>query len=210
MSYKIIQFAIAVRESEHLDWGMRLRIAMGMAYCLEHMHQQNPPVILGNITSSSINLTEDYAAKVSDYSFWNEMAAAEMEIKGKQLIHAPSISTETNVYNFGVLLFEIMTGRLPFSLNDGLLENWASDYLTGVQYLGEMVDQTLKSFDENQLADIGELVKLCVNPEPKHRPKMREVTARLREITGLTPDGSIPKLSPLWWAELEILSTEAA
>lgn len=39
---------------------------------------------------------------------------------------------------------------------------------------------------------------------------MREVGARLREITAITPEGAIPKVSPLWWAELEIMSTEAS
>uniref|UniRef100_A0A6N2L4Z4 Protein kinase domain-containing protein n=1 Tax=Salix viminalis TaxID=40686 RepID=A0A6N2L4Z4_SALVM len=31
-----------IKEAEHLDWGMRLRIAMGIAYCLEYMHQLTP------------------------------------------------------------------------------------------------------------------------------------------------------------------------
>ncbi|KAJ6311943.1 hypothetical protein OIU77_013652 [Salix suchowensis] len=62
-----------VKESEHLDWGMRLRIAMGMAYCLEHMHQLNPPIAHNNLSSSAISLTEDYASKIADFYFSNNM-----------------------------------------------------------------------------------------------------------------------------------------
>lgn len=72
-----------------------------------------------------------------------------------------------------------------------------------------MIDPTLSSFDEEQLETLGELIKSCVHADPEKRPTMRDVAAILREITGITPDGAIPKLSPLWWAEIEILSTEA-
>ncbi|XP_011001758.1 PREDICTED: inactive receptor-like serine/threonine-protein kinase At2g40270 isoform X2 [Populus euphratica] len=199
-----------IKESEHLDWGMRLRIAMGMAYCLEHMHQLNPPIAHSNLTSSVISLTEDYASKISDFTFSNDIIANEMELSGKKLPDMPLALPESNVYNFGVLLFEMVTGRLPYSVDNVSLEDWASDYLRGYQPLREKVDPTLDSFEEEKLERIGEVIKSCVHPDPKQRPTMREVTGRLREITTLTPDAAIPKLSPLWWAELEILSTEAS
>ncbi|KAG6763802.1 hypothetical protein POTOM_031242 [Populus tomentosa] len=198
-----------IKESEHLDWGMRLRIAMGMAYCLEHMHQLNPPIAHSNLTSSVISLTEDYASKISDFTFSNDIIANEMKLSGKKLPDVPSALPESDVYNFGVLLFEMVTGRLPYSVDNVSLEAWASDYLRGYQPLREKVDPTLDSFEEEKLERIGEVIKSCVHPDPKQRPTMREVTRRLREITTLTPDAAIPKLSPLWWAELEISSTEA-
>lgn len=73
-----------------------------------------------------------------------------------------------------------------------------------------MVDPTLDSFQEDQINRIGEVIRLCVHPQPRQRPSMREVTARLREIIGIGPDGAIPKVSPLWWAELEIISSETS
>ncbi|KAB2614531.1 inactive receptor-like protein kinase [Pyrus ussuriensis x Pyrus communis] len=48
-----------IKEAEHLDWRMRLRITMGMAYCLEYMHQLNPPIAHNNLNSGSLQLTED-------------------------------------------------------------------------------------------------------------------------------------------------------
>ncbi|GAV88080.1 Pkinase_Tyr domain-containing protein/LRRNT_2 domain-containing protein [Cephalotus follicularis] len=198
-----------VKESEHLDWGMRLRIAMGMAYCLEYMHQLNPPIAHNNLTSSSVYLSEDYAAKISDFSFWNEIALAEMEAAGNRLSHPPLTGLESNIYSFGILLFEMVTGKLPYAVESDSLEDWAADYLRGEQTIKEMVDPTLNSFEEEQLVKIGNLVKSCVHPDPKQRPVIAEITARLREITGISPEEAIPKISPLWWAELEILSTEA-
>jgi serine/threonine protein kinase len=200
----------AVKEAEHLDWRMRLRIAMGMAYCLDHMHQLNPPIAHNNLNSSAVSLTEDYAAKISEFSFWNEIVAAEIDSAGLKNIHTQSLGPESNVYSFGVILFEMVTGRVPYSADGSSLEDWASDYLRGEQPLREIVDPTLTSFEEAQLELIVEVLKSCVHPDPKHRPAMREVCARLRAITGITPEGANPKLSPLWWAELEIASANGS
>jgi serine/threonine protein kinase len=121
----------AVKEAEHLDWRMRLRIAMGMAYCLEHMHQLNPPIAHNNLNSSAVCLTEDYAAKISEFSFWNEIVAAKIESAGLRNTHTPSVGPESNVYSFGVILFEMVTGRVPYSVDGSSLEDWASDFLRG-------------------------------------------------------------------------------
>jgi hypothetical protein len=37
---------------------------------------------------------------------------------------------------------------------------------------------------------------------------MKEITSKLKEITDMGPDGATPKSSPLWWAEIEIMSTD--
>ncbi|WOG94077.1 hypothetical protein DCAR_0313368 [Daucus carota subsp. sativus] len=186
-----------IRESEHLDWGMRMRIIMGIAYCLEHLHQLKPPIPHKSLNSSAVSLTEDYAAKLSDFGLWNEIASKDMQA-----------SPESNVYSFGVLLFELVTGRLPYMVDSFALEDWASDYLRGDQPLGEMVDQILTSFDEEQLEQIGEVIKSCCHYNPKQRPAMKNVTARLKEITRIRAEEAVPRLSPLWWAELEIISSE--
>ncbi|KAK8500969.1 hypothetical protein V6N13_062738 [Hibiscus sabdariffa] len=200
-----------IKESEHLDWATRLRIMVGMASCLEHMHQLNPPIPHTNLSSAAVNLTEDYAAKISDPFSWNEITAVESKPEGKNHSDMPLLSLESNVYTFGVLLFEVVTGRMPYLVDDnGSLDDWASDYLRRDQALTEMVDPTLNSFDADQVEKIGEVIQSCVHLEPRQRPDMREVSARLREITAITPEGAIPKLSPLWWAELEIMSAEAS
>ena len=176
---------------------MRLRIAMGMAYCLEYLHQLNPPISHKNLQSSSIYLTEDYAAKISD-------AAKTGPLKNEPL-EAPNSSPESNVYSFGVILLELITGKMPY--NNGSLEDWASDILTTEQPLANIADPTLSSFESDTLYKLFEVVKSCVLSDPNQRPTMREVTAKLTEITAVAPEGAIPRSSPLWWAELEILSS---
>ncbi|KAE8695466.1 putative LRR receptor-like serine/threonine-protein kinase [Hibiscus syriacus] len=129
---------IHIQESEHLDWMMRLRIIMGMAYCLEHMHQLNPPIPQKNLSSSAVVLTEDYAAKISDPCFTN-------------LSDTPPATLGSNVYAFGVLLFEMVTGRMPYMVDNGSLDDWASHYLRNKQALVEMIDPTLNLLTRSKL-----------------------------------------------------------
>lgn len=60
----VYHLCFSVKELEHLDWNFRIRIIMGTAYCLQYMHELNPPLPHSNLNANSILLTEDYAAKV--------------------------------------------------------------------------------------------------------------------------------------------------
>lgn len=192
-----------VREAEHLDWGIRLRVTMGMAYCLEHMHQLVPPIIHPNFNSSAVNLSQDYAAKISDFCLWNQLVAAQMQPTN---LEPSSATLESNVYSFGLVLMEMVTGRVTLSLENSSLEDWTLDYLRGERPLQEWVDPMLRFFNPGQLEKIGEVIRKCLELDPQKRPTVRDVAMRLREITGIDRDKAAPRLSPLWWEELEVLS----
>lgn len=162
------------------------------------MYQQYPPVILRNLNSSCIYLTEDNAAKISDISFGDDWKEGEDEFDEPEEC--------TIVYRFALLLLETISGRRPFSNDTGLLILWAHRYLTGEKPLTGMVDPTLRSVPLEQVAALTELVKLCIRDDPWRRPSVGEVTRRMQEITGFSQDQSTPRNSALWWAELEILT----
>ncbi|KAK1265358.1 putative LRR receptor-like serine/threonine-protein kinase MRH1 [Acorus gramineus] len=199
-----------IREAEQLDWATRLRIAMGIAYCLEHMHQLDPPFIFRTLRSNTIHLTDDYAAKISDLCFNNDTNSTD----SPPLLSGPLVSTpcgtESNVYMFGMILLEMISGRVPYSEDYGPLIDWASVYLNGERHHTEMIDPMLSSYREEDVSAMCEVIKSCVHHNPSDRPTMTEITRRLRQITAVAPDGATPKLSPLWWAELEIQSTEGS
>ncbi|XP_065882081.1 probable inactive receptor-like protein kinase At3g56050 isoform X2 [Euphorbia lathyris] len=185
-----------IKEAEHLDWKTRLRIAMGIAYCLEYMHELTPPVIHENLKSSSIHLTEDYAAKISDFTLWNNVTAPKKETESAD---PNSADAESNIYSFGLILYEMITGRILYAMDKDSLVNWTSEMV---------VDPTLKHYKDYELEKLLSVILSCIQPDAKRRPKMSEVVAELKQITAMEPDGATPKLSPLWWAELEIMSTE--
>ncbi|KAK9088794.1 hypothetical protein Scep_027876 [Stephania cephalantha] len=202
-----------VKEVEHLDWNTRMRIIMGTAYCLQYMHYElNPPVAHSDLHSSSIYLTDDYAAKLADLSFWTDIAIKSKVSSDNDSVHAepaPAVDMEGNVYSFGLLLLEIISGKLPNSDEQGSLLNWASQYLNDKRSISYMIDPTLKSFKNDELDIICEIIQDSIHPDPRQRPTMNEITSKLREVIAISPDSATPRLSPLWWAELEILSVEA-
>ncbi|KAJ3703130.1 hypothetical protein LUZ61_006835 [Rhynchospora tenuis] len=191
-----------IKEAEQLDWMSRLRIAAGVIYCLDYMHCFSPPVTLKTLNSLSVYLTEDYAAKVADTNLHLEEKDSDSESD------FDCSDEESSVYKFGVLLLEIISGRLPFSKDDGLLVLWASSYLNGKRPIMTMVDPTLKEVPEAHVMALCEVIKSCIKPEIKERPTIAEVAARMRSITGISPEAAAPRKSPLWWAELEVNSFE--
>jgi hypothetical protein len=54
----------AVEGFDHIDWNGRMRVIMGVAYCIQHMHELNPSITHPDLQSSAILLSEDGAAKV--------------------------------------------------------------------------------------------------------------------------------------------------
>ncbi|XP_023636579.1 probable inactive receptor-like protein kinase At3g56050 isoform X2 [Capsella rubella] len=186
------------QHAEHLDWPTRLRIVMGIAYCLEHMHNLNPPILHSNFDSSSVYLTEDNAAKVSDFSVINSIFPSQEGSSSKNLLEPSLLDPQTNVLHFGAVVFEIVSGKLPDPDSLFLEPKPARD----------IVDPTLKTFQEDIVERLLEVVRHCMNPYPAQRPTMREVVVKLREITGIEAVAAMPRLSPRWWTELEIISTE--
>ncbi|CAK9152617.1 unnamed protein product [Ilex paraguariensis] len=202
-----------VKEMEHLDWNARVRIIMGTAYCLQYMHDLNPPVAHSNLNSNAIFLTDDYAAKIVEISFWKEFLSKSKISGESESGHSelpPFGDPETNVYSFGILLLEIISGKLPHSEDQGPLVNWAAEYFNDKRSISYMIDSTLKSFKNNELDIICEVIQECIQLDARKRPTMKEITSKLREVIDISPDSATPRLSPLWWAELEILSAEAA
>jgi len=202
------------REDGHLDWPTRLRVAVGVAYCVEHMHRLSPPEILRTLDTSTIYLTDDFAAKIADVFFGcEEEKEAGMETTTTTTsLRCPALSDrESVVYSYGMVLLEIMSGRFTAS-EGGLLASWAASFLRGERQLRDVMDPGLSrnaTLHGETVEALDGVIRSCTDREARRRPTMTEVARRLREITAMPPDAATPKVSPLWWAELEIISTEA-
>ncbi|XP_016490180.2 protein MALE DISCOVERER 2-like isoform X1 [Nicotiana tabacum] len=200
-----------VEEADPLDWPSRMRAIMGTAYCLEYMHNLNPPLYHSDVNSQAIFFTDDYAAKITELAFWSEILvkskSASGDIENSEL--PPLADPDTNVYSFGILLLEVISGKSPYSERESLL-NSAEQYLNDKQNLSSLVDPTLKSFKNNELMVICDVIRECLREDQRKRPTIKEVVTKLREAIDISPEAAVPSLSPLWWAELEILSSEAA
>ncbi|KAH9797344.1 protein MALE DISCOVERER 2 [Citrus sinensis] len=200
-----------IKEMDHLDWNARMRIIMGTAYCLQYMHHElNPPVAHSNLSSHCIYLTDDYAAKVAEICF-TTIALPKSKVSDdiENSVLPPLADPETNIYSFGILMLEIISGKLPYCEEKELsIEKWAADYLNEPRNFSCMIDPSLKSFKQNELEAICEVIKECIKTDLRQRPTMNDIIVQLRQVINISPEQAVPRLSPLWWAELEILSAE--
>ncbi|KAF2303079.1 hypothetical protein GH714_013604 [Hevea brasiliensis] len=211
-----------VKEMEHLDWSARMRIITGIAYCLQYMHHDlNPPVVHYSLNSHNISLTDDYAAKIIEISFLPQDSSKSKSSGDNESVHSTSPSladVKTNVYCFGILLLEIISRKLQYLKEHGsskIGKSFMKSYTLAAEYLNDkcsisyLIDPTLKSFKNNELDLICEIIQECIQPDPRQRTTTKDITSKLREVIAISLDQATPRLSPLWWAELKILFVEA-
>ncbi|CAO2205200.1 unnamed protein product [Urochloa humidicola] len=198
-----------LNEFEDLDWAARMRVIMGIAYCLQYMHHElTPPVAIHDVRSDTTFISDDYAAKIADVGVWDELAAKAKAGKedGSSRCECPP-DLPGNVYGFGALTIEIISGRVPEDDHETMC-SWASEYLKDKNY-SKLVDASLKEHKCNELEAVCEVIQECIDPDPAQRPTMRDVVGKLRTPLGISPEQAAPRLSPLWWAELELLSVKS-
>ncbi|XP_024368447.1 protein MALE DISCOVERER 1 [Physcomitrium patens] len=204
------------KESEHLDWATRMRIIMGTAYGLSYMHHELvPPASHLNLDSNSIFLTDDYAAKVANFGV-SKMSLTRSE-RQKNSWLAPRVigyddsegsdrlspDFESNMYAFGLLLLEIISGRVQHSELTGNLVDWANEYLSDSKMVWYMVDPSLKSYNHDDLVALCKIIQLCLLSRNR-RPSMRKITNMLAEVLKMSPEAVGPKSTALLWATLEL------
>lgn len=99
-----------------LNWETRAGIALGAARAISYLHSRDSTTSHGNIKSSNILLSNSYEAKVSDYGLAPIISStsAPNRIDGyraPEVTDARKISQKADVYSFGVLILELLTGK---------------------------------------------------------------------------------------------------
>ncbi|XWS56205.1 hypothetical protein CRYUN_Cryun09bG0066200 [Craigia yunnanensis] len=185
-----------------LSWVLRLCIALGIARALDYMHSTfSPPVAHSNIKAANILLDEELMPHICDCglailrpltSNIVQIKAAEIAIWdtgyiAPELSQPGSDSTKSDIYAFGVLLLELLTGRRPSDSSrpqdEQSLVNWALFRLHDSESLEQMVDPGIKrTLPAKFLSSFADIVSLCIQPEKEFRPPMSEI---VESLTGL-------------------------
>ncbi|KAL3630418.1 hypothetical protein CASFOL_023402 [Castilleja foliolosa] len=175
-----------------LNWETRASIALGAARGISHIHSQGPSFSHGSIKSSNILLTNSYEARVSDSGLAHLSGpfASPNRIAGyraPEVTEPNKISQKADVYSFGVLMLELLTGKAPtHSLvnEEGVdLPRWVQSVVRE-EWTTEVFDLELLRY-QNVNDDMLQMLQLavdCTAQHPDNRPSMDEVSGKIGEV----------------------------
>ncbi|CAJ1909322.1 unnamed protein product [Sphenostylis stenocarpa] len=149
-----------------LSWVHRLQIALGVAKALEHR----------------------FTDRFGDY--WkqaNEINMEEMGYVAPDHGQPGTSSRKGDVFAFGVLLLELLTGKKPFDRvrpkEEQYLVKWAPAMLPDRESLEQLVDPRMKrTFSSKALSRYADIISPCIQPVRKLRPAMSEVMQSLESL----------------------------
>ncbi|KAK1361826.1 Receptor-like kinase 902 [Heracleum sosnowskyi] len=175
-----------------LNWETRLAIALGAARGIAYLHLQGSTVSHGNIKSSNVLLTSSYEARVSDFGLAQLVGpnTTPNHIDGyraPEVTDARKVSRKADVYSFGVLLLELLTGKSP---THALLNEEGTDLPKWVHsvvkedWTSEVFDLELLRYQnvEDDMVQLLQLAVDCAAQYPEKRPSMTDVTRRIEEL----------------------------
>lgn len=178
----------------YFDWQTRTKICIGVARGLAFLHEEvQPHIVHRDIKASNILLDKDLTPKISDFGLAklipSYMTHVSTRVAGTIGYLAPEyairgqLTRKADVYSFGVLLVEIVSGRcntnsrLPLKDQYILEKTWE---LFEQKALVQMVDISLNGgFNADEACKFLKIGLLCTQETPKLRPTMSSVVKML-------------------------------
>lgn len=168
-----------------IDWHVRMKIALDMAYGLEYMHGINPPLLHRDLKSPNVLVMKfedgaDVIAKVADFGLSSRLFVDTLQNRAVEnpTWCAPEVmvrkvySEAADVYPYGVMLWELLTREHPYD-NYRFQYQLEDDVLRGVR---PEIPST------GCWPDYAELMAACWDPEPSKRPDFPTIVKRLLKM----------------------------
>ncbi|XP_031117403.1 receptor-like protein kinase 5 [Ipomoea triloba] len=206
MENRSLDLWLHVKKRSHgqfLDWPTRLKIAIGTAQGLSYMHYNcSPPIVHRDVKSSNVLLDSEFNAKIADFGLArmlmkhgdpNTMStfAGTCGYIAPEYVKTRKVNEKIDVYSFGVILLELVTGREP---NDGdmdwCLADWARYYVVEESPIEDALDEEIKKAENiDEMCGVFKLGIFCTGKTPAQRPTMREALWILQHPSPLSPYG---------------------
>ncbi|KAL7155723.1 hypothetical protein ABFS83_03G095600 [Erythranthe nasuta] len=184
-----------------LDWDTRYNIVMGAAQGLAYLHHDCvPPIVHRDIKTNNILVGPLFEAFLADFGLAKLVSSSDTSrasdiVAGSYGYIAPEygyslkITEKSDVYSYGIVLLEVLTGMEPTDprIPDGKnLVSWVYEELrTEHRDFTSIVDQQLllqSGTQTEEMLQVLGIALLCVSPCPDERPTMRDVIAMLDGI----------------------------
>uniref|UniRef100_A0A2P2QM98 Receptor-like serine/threonine-protein kinase n=1 Tax=Rhizophora mucronata TaxID=61149 RepID=A0A2P2QM98_RHIMU len=192
-----------------LDWGIRYRISLGVARAIAYLHEECLEWVLHcDIKPENILLGDDFCPKISDFGLAKLRKKEDMvsmsRIRGTRGYMAPEwiksdpITPKADVYSFGMVLLEIVTGSRNFDMQGSVVESedwyfprWVFDKVYKETKVEDILDRQIKHRYDNRMhfAMVDRMVKTamwCLQDRPESRPSMGKVAKMLEGTVEIT------------------------
>ncbi|XP_076926122.1 putative serine/threonine-protein kinase PBL21 [Bidens hawaiensis] len=186
-------------DQEPLDWYTRLKIAVGAARGLEYLHcKANPPVIYRDLKSSNILLDHDYKPKLSDFGLAKlgpvgDNTHVSTRVMGTYGYCAPDyamsgkLTTKSDIYSFGVVMLELITGRRAIDTTKKLGEQnlvvWSRPFLKDRKKFVQLVDPMLQGrFSVRSVHHVVAVTAMCLQEQANFRPLIGDIVVALEYL----------------------------
>ncbi|CAN6360272.1 unnamed protein product [Urochloa humidicola] len=178
-------------------WPRRLRLALQTARALRALHDADPPVIHRDVKSANVLLDANLDARLGDFGLalrvprvttgTNTAAAATPAPAGTlgyldpAYVTPESLSTKTDVFSFGILLLEIMSGRKAIDVQHSppSVVEWAVPLLRKGRVAALFDPRVAPPRDPAARKDLAALAASCVRSCRERRPSMADIVERL-------------------------------
>lgn len=186
------------REMQELSSERRHSIICGVAKALDYLHNGcEKRVLHRDIKASNIMLDSEFNAKLGDFGLARMIQQSEKthystkEIAGTPGYMAPEsfltgrATVETDVYAFGVLVLEVVSGRKPGNQNEqnsfnNSMVHWIWGLYTKDRLLDAVDTRLDGQFEDDEMGCIMVLGLACCHPNPHERPSMRTILKVLK------------------------------
>ncbi|OMO70109.1 hypothetical protein CCACVL1_19106 [Corchorus capsularis] len=181
-----------------MPWKTRLEIMLGAAEGLAYLHEGlEVKVIYRDFKSSNVLLDENFKAKLSDFGLAREgptgdrthVSTAVVGTYGyaaPEYVETGHLTIQSDIWTFGVVLYEILTGRRTVERNRPTAEqkllDWVKQFPTDSKRFSMIIDPRLRNnFSLSAARRIGKLADSCLNKNKDERPTMGQIVESLKQ-----------------------------
>ncbi|KAK8615941.1 hypothetical protein V6N13_017511 [Hibiscus sabdariffa] len=185
-----------------MDWPSRLKVAIGASRGLAYLHSNSEvgiPIVHRDFKSTNVLLNGNFEAKISDFGLAKLMPEGqEIDVTARVLgtfgyfdpeyTSTGKLTLQSDVYAFGVVLLELLTGRRAIDLNQGPSDRnlvvQVRHILNDRKKLRKVIDPEMarSSYTIESIAMFANLASRCVRVKSRERPSMPECVKELQLI----------------------------